>query len=243
MKPLALLAVLVLAGCGVDPLAPFRAGVPEGREAVRRLREAEDLPDSVAARGWAQQAADVLIEGLATPDVRRETQAALWHTLGRARVLAGAFAEADSAYAEALARADAPRQRARYAADAGTAALLAGDPGRALPLLRRALVLDPSDAAARRNYEIAQRAVDQDAEPEPSDFARQVKARADSLVAARQYPAALDVMREGLAQDSSVAAYADFTQRLGGVVQIETSVPAGDRPADRAPSTAVDSFP
>jgi hypothetical protein len=32
-------------------------------------------------------------------------------------------------------------------------------------------------------------------------------------------------MNEGLAQDSSVAAYAEFMNRLGGVVQIEDAVP------------------
>ena len=93
-------------------------------------------------------------------------------------------------------------------------------------LLRIALLLDPTSADARRNQEIARRLLQDPPEPpEPSDFAEQVKARADALVAQRQYREALNVMEDGLARDSSVAAYADFTQRLGGVVQIEDSVP------------------
>ena len=256
-----------------DPLAAFRPGVVEGRRGVAILKEALDeglaLRDSVVALqdglspGEAappeaaarlqstlervldrnREAASALIAGLASTDVSRETQAKLWHALGLARIRVDEHAQADSAYAEALARADAPRQRARYAYDAGTAALLADDPARAADLLRRSLVLDPDNADARRNYQIARRALDLSQEPEPSDFAREVKARADSLVDARQYRAALDVMQDGLQRDSSVAAFADFTGRLGGIVQIEESVPPGDVPAESSPSTSVDSAP
>ncbi len=250
MRPRALLLALValaLAGCGPDPLAAFGDGVPEGRRGVALLRQADalaaDSSTAPQARALYQEAADRLIAGLADDDVARPTQAKLWHALGFARLHLGEAAPADSAYADALVRADSLDQRARYALDAGTAALLAGDPARAVDLLRRALLLDPSSAAARRNYEIARRALDQDDRPEPSDFAREVKARADSLVSARQYRAALDVMEEGLAQDSSVAAFADFTQRLGGVVQIEETTSPGDVPTDRVPPSRVDSLP
>ena len=164
--------------------------------------------------------------GLAQPEVPRTIRARLWHGLGVARAAQERFAGADSAFAEALPFADDPRQRARYAYDAGTAALRADDPARADSLLRIALLLDPTSADARRNQEIARRLLQDPPEPpEPSDFAEQVKARADALVAQRQYREALNVMEDGLARDSSVAAYADFTQRLGGVVQIEDSVP------------------
>lgn len=266
------LAALVLSGCTSDPLAAFRPGVGEGRRGVAILQTALDeglaLRDSVVsirsglgpgeepppaavadlegALGRVldqnREAATILISGLASPDVARATQAKLWHALGLARVRVSEYAEADSAYAEALARADDPNQRARYAFDAGTAALLADDAARAVDLLRRSLVLDPDDADARRNYQIARIALDA-GQPEPSDFARQVKARADSLVAARQYRTALDVMQDGLVQDSSVAAFADFTNRLGGVAQIEETVPPGDVSTDRPPSTPVDSLP
>lgn len=245
-RRLLLLAAAILSGCTSDPLAAFAPGVSEGREGAALLRDAraaveaqadsaatvpdpaDVLPADLAAQ--VRQSADVLISGLAAPDVARDVQARLWHTLGLARATLGAAAEADSAYTEALARADEPQRRAQYAFDAGTAALLAGDPERAAGLLRRALVLDPARADARRNYEIARRALDEDAPPEPSDFAQQIKAQADSLVAARQYEAALDVMQGGLARDSSVAAYADFTDRLSGVAQIEAAAGAPSPP-------------
>ena len=181
--------------------------------------------------GDAPGAEALLIQGLAQPQVPRDVQARLWHSLGLARAEQQRYAEADSAFAEALARADAPALRARYAYDAGTAALLADDPQRADSLLRRALLLDPRSADARRNQEIARRRIQDPPEtPEPSDFARRLKVRADSLVSARQYRAALDVMQDGLAQDSSVAAYTEFITRLGGVVDLEATMPAAADP-------------
>ncbi len=205
----AALLLVVLGGCGIDALQP---GVREGRQGVAAL-EAGDLPRAEAA----------FIAGLATQDLEAETGARLWHGLGLARAAQERPAEADSAFARALERATDPAQRGRYAYDAGSAALRAGDPVRADTLLQLALLLAPSPNA-RRNQEIARRSLDQPP-PEPSDFAQQLKARADSLVAERQYRDALDVMEGGLARDSSVAAFSDFIDRLGGVVQIEESAP------------------
>ena len=209
----AALAVVLLGGCDVlDAVAP---GVREGRAGMELLEQ-----------GDAAQAEALFTAGLAAPEADRATRAKLWHALGLARLALDRPAGADSAFAQALLFADDADRRARYAYDAGTAALRADDASRADSLLRIALRLDPASADARRNQEVARRRLDGPPEPEPTPFAEQVKARADSLVALRQYPAALDVMREGLARDSSVAAYAEFTQRLGGVVQIEESVPA-----------------
>jgi Ca-activated chloride channel family protein len=210
----AALALLLLGGCS-NPLDALRPGVKEGRAAVELL----GLGDAVGAEAQ-------FVAGIANAEVPRDVRARLWHGLGVARAAQDRFAGADSAFAEALAFADTPDRRARYLTDAGTAALRADAPARADSLLRLALLLDPTSEAARRNQEIARRLLEDPPEPpEPSAFAEQVKARADSLVAARQYRPALDVMNEGLAQDSSVAAYAEFMNRLGGVVQIEDAVP------------------
>lgn len=207
-------ALLLLSGCS-NPLDAIRPGVKEGRAAVELL----DVGDAVGAESQ-------FVAGIARPEVPRSVRARLWHGLGVARARQDRFAGADSAFAEALTFADTPDRRARYLVDAGTAALRADAPARADSLLRLALLIAPTSDAARRNQEIARRLLEDPPEPpEPSDFAERLKARADSLVAARQYRAALDVMNDGLAQDSSVAAYAEFTQRLGGVVQIEESVP------------------
>ena len=211
----AALALLALSGCG-DALDVLRPGEREGRAGVALLADS----------AWAE-AEGSFIEGIATPEVERDVAGRLWHGLGIARARQDRWAEADSAFADALSRATTPAQRARLAYDAGTVALHADDPARADSLLRIALLIDPDHDDARRNQEIARRRIGTPPEtPEPSEFARQQKARADSLVAARQYRAALDVMQEALERDSSAAAYQEFTGRLGGVVQIEQSTPA-----------------
>ena len=217
---LALLAALFLTGCG-DAVAGLQPGVAEGRGGVAAI-----------AAGQPSGAEAAFVAGLAEADVPRDVQAKLWHGLGIVRARLRAGAATDSAFVAALDRADDPDTRARYAYDAGTAALLADDPARALDHLRRALVLDPSSGAAQRNAEIALRRLADDEAPEPTPFAEEVKARADSLVAARQYPAALDVMQDGLRQDPTVSVYADFIGRLTGVVDIETGGPAA---VDSAP--------
>jgi Tfp pilus assembly protein PilF len=205
------LVLVLLAGCAEGgPLGALRPGVAEGREALAHLD---------GGRPEAAEAA--FVAGLAEPDVPRDVAARLWHGLGVVRARLDADAPADSAFAEALALAHDPARRARYAYDAGTAALAAGDAGRAVRLLRQSLVLDPGRADARRNVEVALRRLHDERPAEPSPRARQIKARADSLVAARQYRAALDVMEGGLTRDSSLAAYADFVGRLQGVVSIE----------------------
>ena len=212
----AALAVLLLGGC-LDALQP---GVSDGRVGAERLAEG-DAPGAEAA----------FVSGLARPEVPRDVQARLWHGLGLARAEQERYAQADSALAQALSRASRSDQRARYAYNAGTAALLADDPQRADSLLRRSLLIDPTSADARRNQEIARRRLQDPPEPpEPSDFARQLKARADSLIDLRQYGPAFDVMEEGLRQDSTVQAYQDFIDRLGGVVDIEANAPAAPDP-------------
>ncbi|HYE97205.1 MAG TPA: hypothetical protein VD962_13465, partial [Rubricoccaceae bacterium] len=136
----------------------------------------------------------------------------------------------------ALALAPEPEARARYAYNAGTVAARAGRFDAALPLLRRALVLTPGDEAARFNYEFVKRRLQQEQEgseggtpPEPSAFARALKARADRLVAARRYADALALLQDGLTRDSTVAAFGDYLQRLQTVVEIEQlAAPAPD---------------
>ncbi len=57
--------------------------------------------------------------------------------------------------------------------------------------------------------------------PEPSEYAKKVKAESDRLVANAQFREALHVMEEGLKKDKTVAAYNDYTERLKKVCGIE----------------------
>jgi tetratricopeptide (TPR) repeat protein len=207
------LTLLTLVGC-----TAFADGVAEGRRGNARLAEG-DTTGAVAA---FRAGLDATEGDDADPAVR----AALWNNLGLALYERGQYAEAGGAFDEALALAAEPDRRARYAYNAGTALAHTEGLDAAAARLRRALVARPDYPEARFNYEWVKRRLDSSPSqggtpPEPSDFARRLKAQADALVAQRRYRDALDLMNDGLRRDATVAAFADYVQRLGDVVQIE----------------------
>jgi tetratricopeptide (TPR) repeat protein len=207
---LALLAVLAPAGAGAgrDALEKLRAGDAAGAEARFRegLAEAEaDVPDTPA---------DV--------DVR----AALWNDLGLALLVQNKPAEAAEAFDRAAGWAAADSARALAAYNAGTALARAERWAPARDRLVRALLLRPAYPEARHNLEVVLRRLPRTpsppdgARPEPSAFARRLKAQADSLVAARRYAEALALLQDGLRRDSTVAAYDEAIRRLDAVAGI-----------------------
>ena len=109
----------------------------------------------------------------------------------------------------------------------------------ALQYYKEALKADPSNETARRNYELAWRQLkeqekdpqqedeqekqEQEEQPkvEPSDWAQQQKARADALYQQFRYAEALQLMKQSLQKDSTVAAYNDYMSRLNDIVDID----------------------
>lgn len=208
-------------------LAAFADGAAEGRRGNQNL-----------AAGSLDEAIIEYRAGLAaTEDQNGPVRTALWNNLGLALYQQEAFEDAAEAFENALLSAETPEARARFAYHTGTAHARAEQYAEALPYLRRALIIQSDFPEARHNHEWVQRRLagepppDDPTPPEPSAFAEQLKARADTLVADRQYTEALDLMLDGLQQDSTVAAYSDFIQRLGEVVEIDTTtVPAPPAP-------------
>lgn len=154
---------------------------------------------------------------------------ALWNNLGMALYRAEDLSGARGAFERALATAPSTSDSVRALYNAGNAAFAQDSLDAALDRYRRALLNDPSHENARYNYEYVKRQQTKASSPrsrrssiEPSAFARQLKQRADSLVAERQYEAAHRLMRGGLQRDSTVAAYRSFIQRTGEVAQIDT---------------------
>ncbi|HLT46127.1 MAG TPA: tetratricopeptide repeat protein [Rubricoccaceae bacterium] len=225
---LALLILLPLAGC-----AAFADGAAEGRRGNALLAEGDAEGAAAAFRRG--------IEATEGEDADPAAHAALWNNLGLALYEQESYEEAAGAFDEAVALAAEPAARARYAYHAGTALARAGTLEDAADRLRRALVARPDFPEARHNYEWVKRRLDGtppegDTPPEPSDFARRLKAQADALVAQRQYRDAYDLLTDGLRRDSTVAAFADYIQRLGDVVQIEEGTPAPPADSLRADS-------
>lgn len=210
-------AVLVVALGWFAALAP---GAAEGRQG-NALFETQDT-------AGAEQR---YIAGLAQEDSPAAIAAALWNNLGLARLMQDRPAEADSAFMRALPLLSDAERRGLTAYNRGTAALSANEVAGAVENLRRAVVLMPAYVPAQVNLEIALRRQrdgeeqEQPEPPEPSPFAQRLKVQADSLVEARQYSDAYGLMEDGLARDSTVAAFGEFIQRLGQIVEVDTDPP------------------
>ena len=195
------------------------AGAREGREGNAHF-----------ADGRFEDAAERYRAGLARSTVPAgAVPSGLLNNLGSALFEREEVGEAQAAFESALAAAVEPEDRARAAYNAGNALAAQENIEAALGFYRRALLARPDFPDARFNYELYKRRLEEDTPPEqpnddalePSDFAREVKARADSLVAERLYTDAFEAMQDGLAADSTVRAFAEFIGRLRAVVEIE----------------------
>ncbi|MDQ3395458.1 MAG: tetratricopeptide repeat protein [Bacteroidota bacterium] len=103
----------------------------------------------------------------------------------------------------------------------------------ALALFKEALKTDPSNEAARYNFELVKKQVNKQKEQnkedqkkdeekiEPSEFAKQLKEKAEKLVSERKYHEAFSLMINGTKQDQTVAHYKDFISRINDIIEIE----------------------
>lgn len=189
-------------------------------------------------RGAFAEAEAAFQAGIAQTDPRDSTRyAALHHNWAAALYQQEAYTQADSVFAVAQDYAQRTDRRVRIRYNRGTNAARAGNDAAARAHYRATLLLDPAHDDARHNYEVLARqqpAPPQRADPpdvDPSDYAQRLKRRAEALAAQRDYTAAFDLMQNGLAEDSTVAAYQDFMGRLGTIATInQDSVSTVRRP-------------
>lgn len=104
----------------------------------------------------------------------------------------------------------------------------------ALTYFKEAIKSDLTNKDARYNYELLKKKVEEkkkknqqdknnsnDKKPEPTEFAKRVKAQADQLAAQYKFSEALQVLLNGAKQDNTVEPnYKDMMDRLGEVVEI-----------------------
>ena len=92
-----------------------------------------------------------------------------------------------------------------------------------------ALRADPDNEEARYNYELLMKwnmqnkqnqQNDQD-QPEPSDFAKRLKEKAEQLAGEGRFLEAYNLMQQGLKIDVTVGAYQEFINKLGDVAEID----------------------
>lgn len=149
-RPLSVLLTLLLGALVL--LTAFPDGGPgDGREGNRHY-EREAYEDAVAAyrRGlsrYGEPTTDAVYWGLQ-------------HNLGSALHQLTQYADAGTAFAEALRHAPSDPDFARSAYNAGNTAYAQEDRDAALAFYRRALLADPTNADARYNYEFVKRALD-----------------------------------------------------------------------------------
>ena len=103
----------------------------------------------------------------------------------------------------------------------------------AIDAYKKALDLQPEDQDAKYNLELVRAKIKEMADKqqqdqqqqqdkvEPSEFAKQLKAQAEILIAQRLYKEAHNLMMDGLKSDSTVQAFQDFINRIKNVVEIE----------------------
>lgn len=109
-----------------------------------------------------------------------------------------------------------------------------GKQDEALNHFKEAIKSDLTNKDARYNYELLKKKVEEkkkknqqdknnsnDKKPEPTEFAKRIKAQADQLAAQYKFADALRVLQNGAKQDNTVEPnYKDMMDRLGEVVEI-----------------------
>ena len=210
--PLTFLLALFLSACG-GPDADGRRG--------NGLYEAEIYEDAAIAYR----------DGLASyeDNVQTDVRAGLSNNLGMAQYRLEDYGAAYATFGTSVRHAATDGDRARAAYNRGNTAFSAGDNQSALKAYRQALLAEPDHQEAKFNYEFIKRQMQEQEEdqddsqerPEPSDYARQLRAQAEALVAERQYRAAHDLMTEGLQTDPTVRAFEPFITRIGDVANID----------------------
>lgn len=102
----------------------------------------------------------------------------------------------------------------------------------AVTYFKESLKANTKNDAARYNYELAKKRLEQqqdqqdqnqDENIKPSEWAKELKKRAEQLVKQNRFNEAFELMQEGLKQDETVKAFNDFTGRVGTIVEINKS--------------------
>ncbi len=212
---LILISAVTIPGCGFGSLDP----VSDKNEAGNRLFASGDY------EGALQKYRDAQLE-------REEELPELHFNAGDALYKQEGYEEALQEFGRAIAGEDTS-----LAADAlynlGNALFRQGKFQESAEAFKQSLSLRSDDLDAKINLELALQKTQEEEQqedrenekpPEPSDYAKELKAQADALVARYRYQPAYELMMDGMKIDATVRAYQDFIQRVKEVVDIEGNV-------------------
>ena len=137
------------------------------------------------------------------------------------------YAEAIISFQQSLTRATTREQRAKIFYNIGNSLLKIQKISESINAYKESLKLDPNDYDAKYNlsYALSLPKNKNSSMPEPpnevSDYAKQLKAKAEELVSRYKYKEAFNLMMEGWKIDQTVSHYQDFIQRIKNIVDIE----------------------
>lgn len=139
--------------------------------------------------------------------------------------------EADAAYRSLAANGKAPEARSIAYQQLGILATENKNLEDAATYFKQSLKANPENEPARYNFELAKKILQQQKEQEeqqeeeekmkPSQWAKELKKKAEELVKQFRFQEAYQLMQEGLEQDPTVAAFQNFTNRIGTILEIE----------------------
>ena len=137
------------------------------------------------------------------------------------------YAEAIISFQQSLKNATTNEQRANVYYNIGNSLLKMQKINESINAYKESLKLKPNDYDAKYNlsYALNMTKSKDNSKPdqpnEPSDYAKQLKAKAEKLVNQYKYKDAFNLMMEGWKIDPTVSHYQDFIQRIKNVLDIE----------------------
>lgn len=137
------------------------------------------------------------------------------------------YPEAIIAFQQSLTNAVEDNQRAKVYFNVGNALIKHQKINEAIRAYKESLKLNPDDIDAKYNLSYALKLSKQKHSPSssdpnsPSEYAKNLKAKADELITKYRYKEAYELMIEGLKIDPTVSFYKDFIKRTKDVVEIE----------------------
>lgn len=214
------LCALVLAGCN--------PGANSGRSGNKQYEKG--LYDDAAET--YKEGIDKLVGDADTAE-GNSILAGLQNNAGASLLRGEHYADARDQFVSSVTSTSFETEKARGYYNAGVAAYNEEQKKLSTEYFRKALLLEPSNADAKFNYEYVARELKHENEdnqdqsgdqppPPPSAYAKELKAQAEELVAQRRYPEASQLMKDGLQMDPSVQAFKEFMDRIDSIVAINS---------------------
>lgn len=101
---------------------------------------------------------------------------------------------------------------------------------KAIDAYKNSLRNNPKDNETRYNFALAKKLLNNEEKndqkppelPKPTDYAKKMKAKADSLSTQGEFSPALEIMKQALAKDSTVAHFQNYMDKLNEIILLDT---------------------